>query len=221
MDFKGYIWTMTGTVEWPEVPLNYKYRFVSGALCLDFTNTMGGKRGEVAREILQSFDHLLSWCDQAGVLNKTQLERLRQEASQHPEEAKVVYQRAVQLREAIYRIFLAYSEGDGPAAADLAILNAELGPALARLQVMPEKKGFCLKCDCEALDQTLGAIVRSAVELLTSNERLAQVHQCHGENCGWLFADVSKNHSRRWCDMRDCGNRAKVRRHRLKQQKAM
>jgi len=55
--------------------------------------------------------------------------------------------------------------------------------------------------------------------LLTSSQRLNQVRQCRGDNCGWLFVDGSKNHSRRWCDMRDCGNRAKVRRHRLKQRR--
>jgi predicted RNA-binding Zn ribbon-like protein len=219
MDFKGYISSMTGTVEWPEVPLNYKYQFVGGALCLDFTNTVGGKRGGIARERLQSFEHLLCWSDQAGLLTKTQLVALRQEGNRKPEEAKAVYHRAVELREAIFRVFLAHSEGEDPAAADLAILNAELGPALARLQLAPEKKGFSLKSEGGSLDQPLGPIVRSAADLLTSHALLDQVHQCRGDNCGWLFADVSKNHSRRWCDMRDCGNRAKVRRHRLKQQK--
>jgi predicted RNA-binding Zn ribbon-like protein len=153
------------------------------------------------------------------LLSKTQLEALRHEASRNPEAAKEVYRRAVELREAIYRVFLSYSENKSPAASDLAILNMELGPALGRLRVCPEKKGFCLKSEEGALDQPLGAIVRSAADLLTSDKLLAQVHQCNGENCGWLFADVSKNHSRRWCDMRDCGNRAKVKRHRLKQRK--
>jgi predicted RNA-binding Zn ribbon-like protein len=192
---------------------------VGGALCLDFTNTVGGKRGGIARERLQSYDHLLSWSDQAGLLSKTQLETFREEASRKPEEAKAVYKRAVELREAIFRIFLAHSEGENPATDDLAILNAELGPALGRMQIAPEKKGFSLKSEGGSLDQPLGAIVRSAADLLTSSTLLDQVHQCHGDNCGWLFADVSKNHSRRWCDMRDCGNLAKVRRHRLKQRK--
>jgi predicted RNA-binding Zn ribbon-like protein len=31
--------------------------------------------------------------------------------------------------------------------------------------------------------------------------------------CGWLFVDESRNGSRRWCSMKDCGNRAKARRH--------
>jgi len=66
------------------------------------------------------------------------------------------------------------------------------------------------------LDQPIGPIAHSAAELLTGIQFRGQVRRCEGHNCGWLFVDSSKNHSRRWCDMRDCGNRAKVRRHRLK-----
>ncbi len=65
-----------------------------------------------------------------------------------------------------------------------------------------------------ALDQMLGPVARSAVELLTSGRR-ARVRECEGANgCGWLFIDTSKNGRRRWCDMKVCGNRAKARRHR-------
>src|SRR5438132_13416280 len=31
--------------------------------------------------------------------------------------------------------------------------------------------------------------------------------------CAWLFLDTSRNHSRRFCSMKECGNRAKQRRH--------
>ncbi|MCB0153982.1 MAG: CGNR zinc finger domain-containing protein, partial [Anaerolineae bacterium] len=52
----------------------------------------------------------------------------------------------------------------------------------------------------------------SAAELLTS-DRLNRVGQCAGESCGWLFLDTTRNHSRRWCEMEHCGNRAKAKRH--------
>ena len=32
---------------------------------------------------------------------------------------------------------------------------------------------------------------------------------CRSLDCGWVFVDASRNASRRWCDMGDCGNRAK------------
>ena len=59
----------------------------------------------------------------------------------------------------------------------------------------------------------LWPVVQSAVDLMTSPE-LDRVGQCADDRgCGWLFVDTTKNRSRRWCDMRDCGNRAKARRH--------
>ncbi len=69
--------------------------------------------------------------------------------------------------------------------------------------------------DRYALDLVLWSVSRSAAELLTSGE-LSTLRQCGGEECGWLFLDPSRNHSRQWCDMRDCGNRAKVRRFRAR-----
>jgi predicted RNA-binding Zn ribbon-like protein len=46
------------------------------------------------------------------------------------------------------------------------------------------------------------------------------VGECEGEGCSWLFLDTSRNRSRRWCSMEDCGNRAKARRHYERRQKA-
>jgi predicted RNA-binding Zn ribbon-like protein len=33
---------------------------------------------------------------------------------------------------------------------------------------------------------------------------------CRGDDCRWVFIDGSRNTSRRWCDMANCGNRAKM-----------
>ena len=63
-----------------------------------------------------------------------------------------------------------------------------------------------------ALDRPLWPVLRSAAALLTSDD-IARIRECAAERCAWLFIDHSRNRSRRWCDMRDCGNRAKARRH--------
>jgi len=56
-------------------------------------------------------------------------------------------------------------------------------------------------------------VTRAAVDLLTTDE-LAKVGRCADEECAWLFLDTTRSRSRRWCDMRICGNRNKVRRFR-------
>jgi len=63
------------------------------------------------------------------------------------------------------------------------------------------------------LDRVLWPLTIYAAELLAS-EDLSRLRQCKGEECGWLFMDGSRNRSRQWCEMRDCGNLAKVKRFR-------
>jgi predicted RNA-binding Zn ribbon-like protein len=48
------------------------------------------------------------------------------------------------------------------------------------------------------------ALVRAA-----SQPHWRRVKACPGPGCAWVFVDRSRNGSRRWCDMAECGNRAK------------
>ena len=199
-----------------------KFEFVAGNLCLDFCNTVGGKRGGIPREYLNSFRDFVSWSEQAGLLDKSEAETLQWRAGQEPAEAQAVLDRAVALREAAYHLFFQLAQKKFPRKSDLAKLNEELGLTQNRLGVMEQGEGFSWVWarNGESLDYPLGPIARSAAELLTSRGFASDIHRCEGQNCGWLFIDSSKNHSRRWCDMRDCGNRAKVRRHRLRKAKS-
>jgi predicted RNA-binding Zn ribbon-like protein len=61
------------------------------------------------------------------------------------------------------------------------------------------------------LDLPEWALACSSEQFLTSSA-MDQVRSCGSETCRWLFYDTSKNHSRRWCDMKICGNRMKARR---------
>ncbi len=195
-----------------------KFQFVGGDLCLDFTNTVGGKRGLAAREYLNSYTDFVSWCRQAGLLDGPKADALLRGAARRPEDSSAVLRRAIALRETIYRIFAALAADEAPAVADLKQLNDELCARIGCLRVVAGRKGFHWAWDESdgAFDQPLGPIAHSAGELLTTPQRLESVRQCEGERCGWLFIDSTKNHSRRWCVMSDCGNVAKVRRFRLK-----
>jgi predicted RNA-binding Zn ribbon-like protein len=53
----------------------------------------------------------------------------------------------------------------------------------------------------------------AAVDLLrTLDVRHLKTCPLADGGCGWLFLDRSRNSSRRWCSMDDCGARAKARR---------
>ena len=195
-----------------------KFQLVGGDVCLDFTNTVGGKRGLSTREYLNSYADFVSWCRQAGLLNASMADALLRSAARHPDDSAAALRRAIALREAIYRVFAARASGNSPEISDLDHLNAELATHHGRLRIASSKKAFSWTWATEddALDQPLGPIARSAADLLTSPLLLEHVRQCEGDTCGWLFVDSTKNHSRRWCVMSDCGNVAKVRRFRWK-----
>ncbi len=195
-----------------------KFQLVAGDVCLDFTNTVGGKRGLATREYLNSYADFVSWCQQAGLSNESTADALLRRGARQPGESVAALRRAIALREAIYRIFAALASDESPPVSDVDHLNAELSTHLGRLRVASGKKGFnwTWPNSDDALDQPLGPIARSAADLLTSPHLLEQVRQCEGDTCGWLFVDSTKNHSRRWCVMSDCGNVAKVRRFRMK-----
>jgi predicted RNA-binding Zn ribbon-like protein len=184
-------------------------------LCLDFANTMDWHASDHPHETLNSYTDLISWAERAGFLTDRETRQLSQEAARRPADAAAVLERAVALREAIYRFFSAVAEGRSPEGGDLTVLNVALSEALSRLQIIRVGDGFAWEWTGEeaALDRVVWPLARSAGDLLTS-EKLSRVGVCADDRgCGWLFLDMSRNRSRRWCDMKDCGNRAKARRH--------
>ena len=60
-------------------------------------------------------------------------------------------------------------------------------------------------------DRLTGAALPGLLELVDMSDRL---RTCGNPECGWLFIDQSRNHSRVWCDMGTCGSRAKMTRYR-------
>ncbi|HVR39546.1 MAG TPA: ABATE domain-containing protein [Thermoanaerobaculia bacterium] len=181
------------------------FRNVGGALCLDFVNTVGARvdirRGEciVERDRLDSIDDVLEFLGR-----------------RHAKATNAALPRVLAFREALYRIFKSVIENWKPDAADLAPLNRMLTAARTHEQLVCKGGRFEMASEPnDSFDALLWPIARSAVDLLTSDQ-LPRVRQCGGENCGWLFVDTSRNRSRQWCDMADCGNLAKVRRFRAK-----
>jgi predicted RNA-binding Zn ribbon-like protein len=188
---------------------------VGGRLCLDFANTVHSYDYDEPRDELKSYADLISWSRQAGVLTDREARRLLREAAEHPVKASAALERGKQLRNAIFRIFAAIARDAAPARDDLAALNLTLAEAMSRSRVVKTADGFSwgwAEEDVFGLEQMLWPIARSAADLLTSDE-LDRTRECGGDICTWLFMDTSKNRSRRWCDMKGCGNRAKSRRH--------
>jgi predicted RNA-binding Zn ribbon-like protein len=195
-----------------------RFKLRGGDVSLDFVNTLGWRLTGYPREYLRSYEDLLDWSRQAGLLALEEKEGLFRQATLDPEGARETLSRAIALREAIHRLISAHIAGESQDENDLSALNRELSIALSHLRVMPADDAYTWRWDRSEyqgktpLDSLLWPVAQSAAELLTS-ENLGRVKLCAGEGCGWIFLDESRNSSRRWCDSRDCGNRERVRRH--------
>lgn len=188
----------------------------SGALCLEFANTLDWHASAHPVESITTYADLVQWAQQVGLLSLTEQQNLLLKAKAHAQEAATILAQAIELREAIYRIFLATAAKQMSQADDLALLNCNVQTALRHLVVTATATAFAWQWHQVegALEQMLWPIAYSAAMLLTS-DRLDRVKQCEDDRgCGFLFVDTSKNRARRWCSMESCGNRAKVRRHR-------
>jgi predicted RNA-binding Zn ribbon-like protein len=183
-------------------------------LCLDFCNTVEREGQIIAQESLTCYSDLLTWSQSAQIVTADQGDRLLQAATQQPQAAAEVFETAIALREALYQIFSAVAAQESPPVSSLAELNDQLVLALPHLQLQTTSAGFTWGWSDPglALNQMLWPVARSAAELLTSPEQV-RVRECAAPDCGWLFVDLSRNRSRRWCDMETCGNRTKARRH--------
>jgi predicted RNA-binding Zn ribbon-like protein len=178
-----------------------------GHLALDFLNTVGGLRDEPPDpedELLETYEDLAIWCARLGVISEPEAGALRAAARRDDKAARRALRRAVELRALLYTIFRTLSEDKDLPAELLDRLRDADRAALADARLVPR--------DAAAMDWTwppptgltdpLRPIVHAAVELLTEGP-VDRLKSCG--NCRWVFLDQSRNHSRRWCSMDECG----------------
>ena len=203
----------------------HQFVLVAGALCLDFVNTVGDRTAtwRYVRNYLKAYDDVIAWGTQSQVLGDRQAAALRALAKRRPDDAAAALERAVTLRETLHTVFSPIAAKRPIPREALASLNAQLPPLLAHSRL--ERTPDVARChwafahddtdtdDAAPLDRVAWLVMQSATALLTSAD-VEHVHQCALENCGWLFLDLSKNKTRRWCAMKLCGNKSKVRQHR-------
>jgi predicted RNA-binding Zn ribbon-like protein len=190
---------------------------LEGRLCLGFVNTFHPRYGRRVQDALTGYADLVAWNRSASMLVDEQEQSLLRAASAHPAEALKVFERAVTLRETIYRVFSSVAAGNAPQEEDLSFLHGAHVEALGHASLFPTSREFSWEWEAEEarghreeLQLLLWPVTLSAIELLTSTKEWGRIKECPG--CGWLFLDSSKTGNRRWCSMDACGSRDKMRR---------
>jgi predicted RNA-binding Zn ribbon-like protein len=157
----------------------------------------------------------VSWSQDAGLLTRSEADELSLLGEMQPQEAARALTRALTLREAIYGLLSAVAHQEPLNEAELSRFNRFLAESLHNTKISRTNEGFtwAWEADQPGFDRVLWTIAREAANLITSKE-IKRVGECaDNRGCGYLFIDTSRNHSRRWCSMESCGNRAKAQRH--------
>jgi predicted RNA-binding Zn ribbon-like protein len=184
---------------------------VGGALCLDVANSVDGRVLEVPLDYLTTYADLVDWATRAGGLSAAEAEVLLTRADADPAAARDELVRARALRESVFALFHGHATEGAAGAGHLAAVQEAYTDALRHGRLEPGADGLRWTWEPDlALPRWL--VAQSAIELATSGS-LGRVKACASQDgCQYLFVDTSKNGSRRWCSMTDCGNQAKSKR---------
>ena len=194
-------------------------KLLGGRLCLDFVNTLDWRGTADPQEFLNTYQDVVNWSRYVGIATRKESQQLSRMAEQSTTDPGKVLSKAKELREIIYRLFSATIFNKTPLKKDLLVFNKYLSRSMRDSQIVRTKDGYAWDNagNKTQLDWILNPIIRSAADVLLSDD-LRRIKACADPACGWLFIDVSRNQSRRWCDMKDCGNRAKATRFYQKKQ---
>ena len=186
---------------------------VGGTPALDLANTFDGPRdAPITGDFLRDYDELVAWAVHAGVIDAAVAARLAAGGGDGARAARV-FARVADLRAAIDAAFRAIANGGRPPDAALAAILTAEADALAHGRLARVAGGFELTWDGAEPERVLWPLAHDAGELLRHGQ-LERIKVC--VECRWMFLDASRNHSRRWCSMNECGGRLKMQRYRAR-----
>lgn len=199
-------------------PAQMPFQLVAGDAALNLVNTLDNRfRQNGAEELLASYDALLRFTSQSGLLSERQAKKLKRLPASETARAEVLNQ-VKELRETMAAIAYAQLEGKDLPARALVTLEKYFKQADSRRHLAADQ--LQVAWNWRDLDRQIAAplwlLAQTAADFLLSG-RPSQLRCCASDTCRWLFVDTSKNHTRRWCDMKVCGNRMKARRFQARQ----
>ncbi len=189
------------------------FELIAGNVALDLVNTLDWRFREEPppEELLADYRDLAHFMEQSDLISDALARRLIRNVSES--EGAEVVAAVRELREAAAKILYAALEGDDPQASSVKALERFFRVARESQHLFwaGDKLAWELAQSPALPELPLWMLSLSVAELMTS-DAMHLLRECGNAECRWLFLDTSKNHTRRWCDMKICGNRMKARR---------
>ena len=186
-----------------------KFHLVGNNLSVDFINTLIAENAS-PKDLLQDFTDLAAWALATNLLEKSRAENLIGDWKNTAEIEKAFVE-AISFRAVLREMFIGLANGKTVKKSALAAINREIQNLGGAIEIKETENGFekLFRADFREPRQIIAPIAESAADLLCY-ANLANIKKCESADCVLYFYDTSKNHSRRWCSMAACGNRAKA-----------
>jgi predicted RNA-binding Zn ribbon-like protein len=186
----------------------------SDELFVTFANTLEYTRGLPSDHVAEPAA-LLAWLKENGLLTERGRVMEAQRLRRDPAEAQRRLERFRYLRALVHAIAERVNDGHRPTREQIRDLNHILRHGLHYHQLVSDADGnrYSVAQVGDHLDQARATIASSLANFLAQDDP-NRLRTCANDGCREVFIDRSPTGRRRWCDMRVCGNRAKVARHR-------
>ena len=170
------------------------YKLIGGRWSLDLVNTVSWPGQDRQHDWLDAPGNVVAWLEAVGLPapNTVQVSELDE---------------VHQIRGAITAILTPVCNEEMPSPGDIEVFNRHLKRMQGQRRLDPAELTWSWMSP-ERLRDFFNPVVLDAADLVTGQRR-ERLKSCPG--CGWVFEDQTRNGRRRWCDMTDCGSRAKAR----------
>lgn len=196
------------------------FEFIGNHPVLDFNNTAAWPGGRASNNRIASGPALVQWATEAGVISSRERFGMRKIWKGPQIRVGKDVEQAQRLREVLHELLIAHVHGSPPPEESLAFLESRLHKARKSMTLTWEDAGVrWIPRPPRSVAAVVDRIAWHSVELLSSTE-LYRLKCCANPECGWMFLDCG-NGTRRWCSMRECGDRAKSKRYYEKKSKKL
>jgi len=180
------------------------YKLIGGSTSLDLVNTISWPDTPRAHDWLATAANVRRWCVAVGLDpgDATSDDADLDDADLDDAAVRDVHRVRRTIRDVLHPL----AHGDLPAPAAVESFNRILQPALGRRRLDPRTLDWT--GDRRRPVDVLDPVILDAAQVIASADR-TRLRSCPA--CDWVFLDTTRNGRRRWCDMADCGSRAKSR----------
>ena len=168
------------------------YKLIGGRPSLDFINTISWPDTERQHDWFDRPDNVVRWAEAVGI----------DMSLPAPKDLRMI----LDLRATVRDVIVPLAHEKDPIRRDVDAFNAVLSAAASRRRIDPTTLEWFWP-PTTAPSKALDAVVFDAANVVVGDRSRLK----HCPSCDWVFEDHTRNGQRRWCDMRDCGSRAKSR----------